>query len=99
MFAKRGGVREAENDPSKSTFALGLISDGERSGWHCFRHSLSTWINDATKDITTCQTMLRHANPDVAASYTHGDSGKTLDAQRHYIEQFLSNSPAKGVIQ
>jgi hypothetical protein len=26
-----------------------------------FRHSLSTWANDTTKDITVSQTMLRHA--------------------------------------
>jgi integrase len=25
--------------------ALGLVSEGERFGWHRFRHSLSTWAN------------------------------------------------------
>src|SRR5215471_6968575 len=69
---------------------LGLVSEGERFGWHRLRHSLSTWANDTTKDITVSQTMLRHAKPDItAAIYTHGNFGKALDAQRIYMEQLL----------
>ena len=34
---------------------LGLVAEGEHSGWHRFRHSLSTWANDTTKDITVSQ--------------------------------------------
>ena len=30
---------------------LGLVTEEERFGWHRFRHSLSTWANDTTKDI------------------------------------------------
>jgi integrase len=74
--------------------ALGLASESERFGWHRFRHSLSTWANETTKDITVSQTMLRHAKPDTTAIYTHGNFGKALDAQRVYMEQLLRMKPA-----
>jgi integrase len=73
---------------------LGLINEGERFGWHRFRHSLSTWANDTTKDITVSQTMLRHAKPDTTAIYTHGNFDKALDAQRVYLAQLLKMKPA-----
>jgi integrase len=74
---------------------LGLIAEGERFGWHRFRHSLSTWANDTTKDVTVSQTMLRHATPDITATiYLHGNFGKALDAQRVYMEQLLKMKPA-----
>ena len=44
---------------------LGLVAEGEHFGWHRFRHSLSTWASDTTKDITVSQTMLRHAKADM----------------------------------
>jgi len=31
---------------------LRLADESERFGWHRFRHSLSTWANETTKDIT-----------------------------------------------
>jgi site-specific recombinase XerC len=74
--------------------ALGLVSESERFGWHRFRHSLSTWANETTKDITVSQTMLRHAKPDTTAIYKHGNFGKALDAQRVYMEQLLRIKPA-----
>jgi integrase len=46
---------------------LGLVVEGGHFGWHRFRHSLSTWANDTTKDITVSQTMLRHAKADMTA--------------------------------
>ena len=79
--------------------SLGLVVEGERFGWHCFRHSLSTWANDATKDITVSQTLLRHAKPDMTAVYTHGNFPKALDAQRQYMEQLLSAKSASEVPQ
>ena len=79
---------------------LGLVGEDDHFGWHRFRHSLSTWANDATKDITVSQTMLRHAKPDItAAIYTHGNFGKALDAQRMYMEQLLRMKPASGSTQ
>jgi hypothetical protein len=57
-----------------------------------FRHSLSTWANETTKDITVSQTMLRHAKPDTTAIYTHGNFDKALDAQRVYM--LLKMKPA-----
>ena len=71
---------------------LGLSSEG-RFGWHCFRHSLSTWANEATKDITVSQTMLRHAKPDTTAIYTHGNFEKALDAQRRYMDRLFKMKP------
>jgi integrase len=69
---------------------LGLVREGERFGWHRFRHSLSTWANDKTKDITVGQTLLRHSKPDTTAIYTHGEFSKALDAQRQYMAELLS---------
>jgi integrase len=77
-----------------AAIALGLVAEDECFGWHRFRHSLSTWANETTKDITVSQTMLRHAKPDTTAIYTHGNFGKALDAQRVYMEQLLRMKPA-----
>jgi site-specific recombinase XerC len=79
--------------------SLGLVAEGERFGWHCFRDSLSTWANDATKDITVSQTLLRHSKPEMTAVYTHGNFPKALDAQRQYMEQLLAAKPASEAAQ
>jgi integrase len=79
--------------------SLGLVAKGERFGWHCFRHSLSTWANATTKDITVSQTLLRHSKPDMTAVYTHGNFEKALDAQRLYMSQLLAAKPVSGVVQ
>jgi hypothetical protein len=60
--------------------ALGLVAKDECFAWDCFRHSLNTWANETTKDITVSQTMLRHAKPDTTAICTHGNFGKASDA-------------------
>jgi len=73
---------------------LGLVTEEERFGWHRFRHRLSTWANETTKDITVSQTMLRHAKPDTTAIYTHGNFDTALDAQRMYLDQLLKMKPA-----
>ena len=78
---------------------LGLVATNDRFGWHRFRHSLSTWANDTTKDITVSQTLLRHAKPDMTAVYTHGDFDKALNAQRMYMDQLLKMKPASGSTQ
>jgi site-specific recombinase XerC len=49
--------------PAALALGLGLVAKDECFGWHRFRHSLSTWPNETTKDITVSQTMLRHAKP------------------------------------
>jgi site-specific recombinase XerC len=72
---------------------------GAHFGWHCFRHSLSTWANETTTDITVSQTMLRHAKPDTTAIYTHGNFDKALDAQRQYMEQLVAMKPASEATQ
>jgi integrase len=77
-----------------AALALGLVTKGERFGWHRFRHSLSTWANEITKDITVSQTLLRHSKPDMTAIYTHGNFDKALEAQRKYMEQLLAAKPA-----
>lgn len=61
--------------------------------------SLSTWANDATKDITVSQTLLRHSKPDMTAVYTHGNFEKALDAQRQYLSQLFAAKPVSGVVQ
>jgi hypothetical protein len=82
-----------------AAIALQLVAEGERFGWHCFRHSLSTWANEATKDITVSQTMLRHAKPDTTGIYTHGNFSKALDAQREYMQELLAMKPASEAAQ
>src|SRR5271166_6890071 len=57
---------------------LGLVAKGERFGRHRFRHSLSTWANETTKDITVSQTLLRHSKPEMTAVYTHGNFPKAF---------------------
>lgn len=79
--------------------ALGFATEGERFGWHRFRHSLSTWANDITRDITVSQTLLRHSKPDMTAIYTHGNFDKALEAQGKYMEQLLAAKPASETAQ
>jgi site-specific recombinase XerC len=79
--------------------ALRLVANGKRFAWHRFRHSLSTWANETTKDITVSQTLLRHSKPEMAAVYTPGNFPKALDAQRQHIEQLLAAKPASEAAQ
>ena len=69
------------------------MAEGERFGWHRFRHSLSTWLNDTTKDMTISQTMLRHEKLETTARYTHGNFDKTLEAQRLYMSRLRAMKP------
>jgi hypothetical protein len=55
----------------------------------------AAWANETTKGITVSRTMLRHAEPDTTAIYTHGNFGKALDAQRVYMEQLLRMKPLR----
>jgi integrase len=77
-----------------AALALGLVAKGERFGWHRFRHSLSTWANEITKDITISQTLLRHSKPEMTAVYTHGNFDKALEVQGKIMEQLLAAKPA-----
>jgi hypothetical protein len=79
--------------------SLGLVAEGERFGWHRFRHSLSTWANETTKDITVSQTLLRYSKPDTTAIYTHGAFGKALNAQRQYMAELMSKIWQRGLHQ
>jgi hypothetical protein len=69
---------------------LGLIADGDRSGWHRFRHSLSTWANETTKvqpnHASSCQA--RH-HGDLHARELRQGVG-----QRMYMDQLLKMKPA-----
>ena len=78
------------NFVKRAAVALGLIAEDERFGWHRFRHSLSTWANDATGDITVPQTMLRHREPNMATHYTHGTFAKALAAQQLNMDRLLA---------
>jgi integrase len=82
-----------------AALALGLVAKGEHFGWHRFRHSLSTWANEITKDITVSQTLLRHSKPDMTAVYTYGNFDKALDAHRKYMEELLATKPASDATQ
>ena len=46
------------------------------------RHSLSTWVNNATKDVRVVQTLLRDSSPDITVgTYIHGVPEENLKAQ------------------
>jgi integrase len=102
---KLGGRRPLSGQTLKADFvkpaavSLGLVARTERFGWHCFRHSLSTWANHAAKDITVSQTLLRHAKPDMAVVSTQGSFERALDAQRLYISQLLATKAGFEAIQ
>ena len=69
-----------------AAIAAGIITPGERFGFHLLRHSLSTWVNNATKDVKIVQTLLRHSKPDLAAgTYIHGVPEENLKAQGQYM--------------
>jgi site-specific recombinase XerC len=82
-----------------AVLALGLVTKSERFGWHRFRHSLSTWANEMTKDITVSQTLLRHSKPEMTAVYTHGNFDKALEAQRKYYGAIAGNKTRIGGTQ
>jgi len=49
------------------------------------RHSLSTWVNNATKDVKVVHTLLRHSNPDITVgTYIHGAPEANLKAREQY---------------
>jgi integrase len=92
----------------------GIITQNERFGFHLLRHSLSTWVNVATKDVKVVQTLLRHSKPDITAGiYIHGVPKENLKAQERYVrammkskrpsqvkaESLLSAKPASSSIQ
>ena len=65
-----------------AAIAAGIITPGERFGFHLLRHSLSTWVNQATKDVKVVQTLLRHSKPDITAgTYIHGIPKENLRAK------------------
>ena len=54
------------------------------------RHSLSTWVNNATKDVKVVQTLLRHSNPDITVgTYIHGVPEENLKAQGLYVAAMM----------
>lgn len=69
-----------------AAIAAGVITPGERFGFHLLRHSLSTWVNLVTKDVKVVQTLLRHSNPDITVgTYIHGVPEENLKAQEQYM--------------
>jgi integrase len=78
----------------------GIIKEGERFGFHNFRHSLSTWVNAEFKDITIAQGILRHSKPDItAAVYTHSIPEKNLRAQEQYVAALALQKPVSEALQ
>ncbi len=81
-----------------AAITLGLVAEGERFGWHCFRHSLSTWVNEDTKDITVSQSLLRHASSKMTEEYIHDNFEKALQAQRRFMQQLLGARPIEELL-
>jgi integrase len=64
-------------------------------GWHTFRHSFGTILNDQGEDLKTIQELLRHANPRITAEvYLHGNDDKKRAALNNVAGIFLVPSPA-----
>ena len=60
---------------------LGYIQKGERFGFHSFRHSVATWIQQNTNDVKVAQSTLGHADPKITQEiYVRADFGRALDA-------------------
>lgn len=74
-----------------AAITLRLVAEGERFGWHRFRHSLCTWASEATKDITVSQTLLRHSDSKMTAEYIHANFDKALEAQRRFVQELLGS--------
>jgi integrase len=73
-----------------AAIAAGIITPGERFGFHSLRHSLSTWVHSVTKDLKVAQTMLRHSKPDITAgTYIHGVPKENLKAQGQYMSAMM----------
>lgn len=73
-----------------AAIAAGVITPGERFGFHLLRHSLSTWVNNATKDVKVVQTLLRHSKPDITVgTYIHGVPEENLKAQGQYMSAMM----------
>ncbi len=70
---------------------LGLISAGERFGWHRFRHSLASWTDEATQDITAAQGLLRHSKPQMTTRYVHGRLARGTKAQQQYMKELYES--------
>ncbi len=59
-------------------------------GWHTFRHSLGTILNQGGEDLKTIQELLRHANPRITQEvYVHGNSDTKRAALRRMSSLFL----------
>jgi integrase len=73
-----------------AAIAAKVIKPGERFGFHSLRHSLSTWVNNATKDVKVVQTLLRHSKPEITAGiYIHSVPKENLTAQERYVRAMM----------
>jgi integrase len=69
-----------------ATIDTGIITPGERFGFHSLRHSLSTWANLVIKDVNIAQTLRRHSKPGTTVgTYIHSVPGENLKAQKQYL--------------
>ena len=86
----RTGQMVNQNYLKPAAIAAKVIRPEERFGFHSLRHSLSTWVNNATKDVKVVQTLLRHSNPDITVgTYIHGVPEENLKAQGLYVAAMM----------
>jgi integrase len=96
----RSGQMVNRNYLKPAAIAAGIITEGERFGFHSLRHSLSTWVNDNLKDVKIAQTLLRHSKPDITASlYIHSVPEENLKAQEKYVAALALQKPASDAVQ
>jgi integrase len=64
-------------------------------GWHTFRHSLGTLLNENGENLKTIQDLLRHASSRVTADiYLHGGDEAKRSALTHMSGLFLVEKTA-----
>jgi integrase len=58
------------------------LQEGQRFGFHNLRHSLATFLVNTKTDVTTVQSILRHANSQMTLNcYSHAKDNSKLAAQ------------------
>lgn len=63
-------------------------------GWHTFRHSLGTILNNNRENVKTIQELLRHASSKVTSDiYIHGDTVAKRSALSHVSGIFAVPAP------
>jgi integrase len=69
------------------------LVEGQRFGFHCFRHSLSSALVNSGTDIKTVQALLRHAQASTKLGLcTHASEANMLSAQAEMMGKLFTET-------